>query len=388
METKMTAAPRAGAHLDCARTQAAEFRPVLRKDLLLALKIARKRLGLTDTNVSVLATLLSFLPCQDQMTGAEVPVTHEMLLVIFASNAAICERANGMGDRKLRRNIDRLVAAGLVRRKDSATGKRFPIRASGKIIDAYGIDISPLLLAADRIIRLARQIKAEEEEIRGLRAQALALRAELLRRADTLGKASIDVVEGAKTVLRRVTLGVEGVRAVHHQLLEIAKEAPYPNRSSSPDNISKANPTVEELRSKDTVSSSQVTKTISMSGADGQNVRQVETYKIEIKKETKANKQDFVRTEDASDIWFSLENVSTFFPDIPKSLSQLQETVYLLGRFIALSERTLAKAIASMGWTHLLKTLDYLIGNASRIRNPDGYLTRIIAGHQTKQLQP
>jgi hypothetical protein len=47
--------------------------------------------------------------------------------------------------------LSRLDAAGLIDRKNSANGKRFPLRYGGIIRDAFGIDLNPLMQNHDTL---------------------------------------------------------------------------------------------------------------------------------------------------------------------------------------------------------------------------------------------
>lgn len=375
MTTLLTTVQGAGAQESCAEFQQTGFAPVLRRDLLRAIRKVRTSLGLSTGDVLVIDTLLSFLPCRDRRTRAELHVTSEMMLIIYASNAAICERANGMSERVLRRHIARLAAAGLVERKDSATGKRFPLKSGGKVRTAYGIDLRPLLTQADQILELARMIEQEAEEIRALRAQALAMRAEKLRSASTLSPEALSFVEAVKTILRRASLTAHCVRDLIARMSSITGETAAPAASTETNDVKRR----DQTSASGHVDRGQAVNTEKKSGADGQRVRQVESKKIDtdIPRDTEIGSPD--------QFWEGCPNIVSFFPDAPRSTTEFRETVYLLGRFIALSEQTLAQAIASIGWHGTLTAMDYLIGHAGKIKNPDGYMMRMVQNHRISE---
>ena len=57
--------------------------------------------------------------------------------------------------------------------RDSETGKRYGRRdPEGRIIEAYGFDLSPLAYRHDEFIRIAAEAKAEREQMKGLRKAA------------------------------------------------------------------------------------------------------------------------------------------------------------------------------------------------------------------------
>ena len=111
------------------------FRPVSRRDVMSAVNTCARDLGLRQGAVVVLDALLSCLPCQGA-DGREMPVNPATLLTVYASNETLCFRAKGLTDRQLRRHLDTLETAGLIRRRDSANGKRFPVMQHGKPIGA------------------------------------------------------------------------------------------------------------------------------------------------------------------------------------------------------------------------------------------------------------
>lgn len=132
------------------------------------LRTARLRFGVTDRDLSVLYALLSFLPTKALEEGAD--------LVVFASNAALSDRAHGMAESTLRRHLAVLVKAGLLWRQDSPNGKRYAARdRSGALLHAFGLDLRPLLLRAVEIGQAAAVI-AEAEQVLHRQREALVLR--------------------------------------------------------------------------------------------------------------------------------------------------------------------------------------------------------------------
>ncbi len=374
MKTTITAAQVAGAQHICVQEEHAAFKPILRRELMRAIGTASRTMKLKTSDLVVIDSLLSFLPCRDIKTKADLPITADMVLVIYASNETICGRAKGMDERTLRRHLKRLSDLGLLRRKDSATGKRFPLKRNGKVVDAFGLDIAPLLQNAERIIDLAHKVKVEAEEIRSLRAQALTIRAQLLRQMDTLAETTLEAVENAKTLLRRASLTLEDVRAILQNLLQIACDAPCPatdvanQDSTKPSLVDSAQP--EDLG--DNTPPDDVLQTENTTATNGQIDRQVESQKIY------TNKKTALRQIHPLELWSNCSNVAAFFPEEPRSEAHLKQTVYQAGNVAAVKERTMADAIHSIGWSRVLQAIDYLIGNAHRIKSPDAYMRSII----------
>ena len=355
-----SAAPRAGAQQICAQTMPAGFTPILRRELLYALRKARGLLGLTPRDISVLDALLSFLPCRDRKTGRDLPVTPDMMLVVYASNTTICERANGMSDRNLRRYVDRLAQAGLLARRDSATGKRFPLRRGGKVVDAYGLDLGPLFRSAERIALLAAQAEAEAEEARSLRAEALTLRANLLRDANEMSTEDRGFVDMAKTLLRRVSLGLEGIRAILERLHSL-----WSTLTGAPDVIAAPCPThVEHVPDITLPIDCETSSTEEMSDGNGQTVRQVETPKTDTKKR---------KTAEASlgAIWDQCPTLTAFLPRQPTCMEDARDIIRQFARLIGLTERSFANGLRRAPLGQVLQALEHIASRPDCLNDPD-----------------
>ncbi len=120
---------------------------------------ARTLLGLQDRALTVLNALLSFYPALE--------LSEEKGLVVFPSNAQLSVRANGIAGTTLRKNLAALVDAGLIIRKDSPNGKRYARKGEGgKIEDAYGFSLAPLVARADELAAMAQQMELERRRFR------------------------------------------------------------------------------------------------------------------------------------------------------------------------------------------------------------------------------
>lgn len=332
------------------------------------LRVVRRQLGLSTGNLLVLGALLSHLPCRDPKTGAERPITPDMMLVVFAGNRALCDRANGMDERVLRRHIGRLTEAGLVVRRSSASGKRFPLKRKGTIVDAFGIDLSPLFQRMEELREMAEQETELREEIRNLRARALSIRANLATQAVCLEER--ERLEGIRRVLRRTGLTPQDLVKVIAEL-EAASDATVGladtdqfsaaneanNNPKNPDLSNQhRNPVMHQVKPK-------------MSASDGQNVRLEESLNIEYKKKN---------NPDPEKAWERCEELRSFYPDIDPTPEGVVKVIYDFGRMLNVNERTLIKACHSMGVGTMLRAMDYLAKNAARIARPERYLDRMI----------
>ncbi|MCC5975223.1 MAG: replication initiation protein RepC [Rubellimicrobium sp.] len=169
--------PISRAHLRVVKRPEASLpaRPVGKWDLLRELSKAQAAFGISERDLGVLQGLLSFFP--DAALGGNAE------MVVFPSNKAICERLNGMPCSTMRRHLGRLVAAGLLVRRDSPNGKRY-VRKHGHARVAFGIDLSPLHARAEEIARAAEAVREAEDRVRRLREVVSLMRRDLAALAE------------------------------------------------------------------------------------------------------------------------------------------------------------------------------------------------------------
>ncbi|MFG6661033.1 helix-turn-helix domain-containing protein [Sulfitobacter sp. 915] len=425
MEQAKITASHAGERRSYAPTLSGTIPSVTRRDLLTAVKNSSQSYGLTPSSILVLETLLSFLPCRDRETGIEASLSSDALLVVYPSNKSICERANRMSDRVLRRHIARLCEIGFITRKDSATGKRFPLRVGGVVRDAFGFDLSPLLRIYPELVAEAARLELEAEELRSMRSKALAIRADLLRAPEQLTEVQIDYLAEVKKILRRTSLKSEGVAALIREMLALKSDAqtcfsasgetiqtsqphhcapcPAPASADQPQRTERKEVTLQEAvrgtscaghdrnfeidapksaplsrrkveAQREARPQGRLTDAPKESGRNGQNDRQVESIKID---PTKKAHEEYARLVEA---WERCPNIASLYPDAVQSPSRLREAVFLFGSFLSLKSEALAKGVASIGWPNMLRALEYLAENAVRIKSPSAYFTSMIAG--------
>ncbi|NUH63755.1 hypothetical protein HTT03_00320 [Sulfitobacter sp. S0837] len=425
MKQAKTTAFQAGERRSYAPTLSGTVPSVTRRDLLVAVKNSSQSYGLTPSSILVLETLLSFLPCRDRKTGIETPLSPDALLVVYPSNKSICERANRMSDRVLRRHIAKLCEIGFITRKDSATGKRFPLRVGGVVRDAFGFDLSPLLRIYPELVAEAARLDIEAEELRSMRSEALAIRASLLRAPEQLTEVQIHYLAEVKKILRRSSLQSAEVAAHIREMRALKSDAqtllsasedtiqtsqrhhyapyPAPATADQPQRTETKeialqeavhgtncagddrNPEIDAPRSahfssqkvktqRVTRPQGRLTDTRKESGGNGQNVRQVDSLKID---PTKNAPEEYTRLVEA---WQCCPNIASLYPDAIQSPSHLREAVFLFGSFLSLNSEALAKGVASIGWPNMLRALEYLAENAIRIKSPAAYFSSMIAG--------
>ncbi|MDT1064200.1 helix-turn-helix domain-containing protein [Paracoccus sp. CPCC 101403] len=369
------------------------FRPISRREIMSAVNTSRRQLGLRQGSLVVLDALLSCLACQDQ-NGKEAPVTHLTLLTVYASNETLCFRAKGLTDRQLRRHLYTLEKANLLRRRDSANGKRFPIMLRGKAIGAFGLDLSPLFARADELMIMAQRHREQAEELRGVRARVLQLRAKCL--GLKLDDVTATFVEGVGNLMRRASLTLVEAHTVFTRLTTVISnhysnsavegseltEAITPVISATDANHSCAKPTETPSVSPE-ATSSLVTTNIPVAApptaedmdaaktpaSDGQNVRHIEP-ESDTKKRNHGN--------EPNQLWSELTEVNAFYA-APTSVSDATVIAFEFGRMLRISRDILTSALVKISLWDLLRIEDRIAQKADTILNPDAYLKSILS---------
>ncbi|MBR9862251.1 MAG: replication protein C [Rhodobacteraceae bacterium] len=134
------------------------------------LRTAAPRLGLSASVISTLDAMLSCLaPKRNHHT-------------VFASNATLTFRRNGISDRTIRRHAAILQDAGLLERRDSPNRKRYtkrnPVEQTAL---RFGFDLTPLFKRLNHIAALAAEVLSEREQINYMRTKIRAAAQERLR---------------------------------------------------------------------------------------------------------------------------------------------------------------------------------------------------------------
>lgn len=158
--------------------------------LIDTLRRAASALALSPSVIATTDALLSCLPPKRD---------HD---IVFASNATLVMRRNGISDRSLRRHLADLVSAGLLVRIDSPNGKRYSKRDPqfGSVI-RFGLDLSPLFTAFERL-----QALAQEQAIEAQRVDYLRTKLRLAIRAMTIdGAECLLIAEAERAVRRKLT---------------------------------------------------------------------------------------------------------------------------------------------------------------------------------------
>jgi replication initiation protein RepC len=132
--------------------------------ILAAFKAAAPRLGLAPRLVHAIDWLFKFTQPQDWEAGARP---------IVWPSAATQQEALGLSRAQVKVLNSSLIEAGLISMKDSPNGKRYGRRDhDGRIVEAYGFDLSPLAARHAEFVAVAAEAKAERAEVAQLRRRA------------------------------------------------------------------------------------------------------------------------------------------------------------------------------------------------------------------------
>ena len=149
-------------------------------ELLAAFKAAAPRLGLSVRLVHALDWLFRFTRPQDWEQGGRP---------IVWPSASMQQDALGLSESRVKSINRGLIDAGLITMKDSPNGKRHGARdRQGRIIEAYGFDLSPIATRHAEFVRLAAEAKAERELIGRLRGRATIARKAIAQILETVAE--------------------------------------------------------------------------------------------------------------------------------------------------------------------------------------------------------
>lgn len=365
------------------------FRPISRRDIMAAVNTCSRDLGIRQGAVVVLDALLSCLPCQGA-DGREMPVSPTTLLTIYASNETLCFRAKGLTDRQLRRHLEALESAGLIRRRDSANGKRFPVMQHGKPIGAFGLDLSPLFAKSDELLALAMRRREEADELRGLRAQILRLRAACAELQ--LSDAVATFIDGLRNLVRRTSLTLIEARAALSQLTAVLSshatiqvaavcetkevEQHLPSKAEAANTTSCAETAMDRAPDQAvpqtfqaiTAETLSLPRTEQKPASDGQNVRHIEQDS-----DTKKRKREAEELPG----WTALTEVSAFYEE-PTSAQEATRIAFEFGKILRISQDILASAASRLGLWELLRLENRMAKQIGTILNPDAYVRYVL----------
>lgn len=148
-----------------------------------AVKRVGAHIGLKAGDMLLLDTLGAFTQVQDWEEGQRP--------IVWASNAYLMEQT-GFSLSALKRHARRLAEIGVISFKDSPNGKRWGRRdADGRIVEAYGFDLSPLSARVEEFEELQAELQAERELCQRLKRQITVARRMIRARIDAASHAAL-----------------------------------------------------------------------------------------------------------------------------------------------------------------------------------------------------
>jgi replication initiation protein RepC len=173
--------------------------------LLAALKAATPRLGVSPRLVHALDWLFRFTQPQDWERGGRP--------VVWPSSS-MQQEALGLSPTQVKEINRRLIELGLVTMKDSPNGKRYGKRdPKGRIVEAYGFDLSPVAARHAEFRRLAEEGRAERAAMGRLRRRATIARKGIIQILERAAKYAIEGEEW-QTLTRETEALACALRAV------------------------------------------------------------------------------------------------------------------------------------------------------------------------------
>jgi replication initiation protein RepC len=132
--------------------------------LLAAFKAAAPRLGISPRLVHAVDWLFRFTQPQDWEKGGRP---------IVWPSASMQQDSLGLSLTQVKEINRRLIELGLLTMKDSPNGKRYGMRdPKGRIVEAYGFDLSPIAARHSEFVQLAEEARAERQLMGRLRRRA------------------------------------------------------------------------------------------------------------------------------------------------------------------------------------------------------------------------
>jgi replication initiation protein RepC len=178
-----------------------------RPDRFVLIETVRKASTALGLKAPIITTLDVLLSCLPPKRG------HNF---VFASNATIAFKRNGISDRTIRRHIAQLAETGLLVRSDSPNRKRFSKSdmSTGNVL-RFGFDLSPLFESYEQVCAMAEDCAKQASHISFLRTK---IRCAISRTME-LGGSCVDA-ENALRALRR-KLSAEELYSLLNSLVSV-----------------------------------------------------------------------------------------------------------------------------------------------------------------------
>ena len=145
---------------------------VKRIEALQVAKRAAAALGLKAAKIAMIDKLFGYSPAVDWNNKGASPI-------VWPSNQALAQQL-GLSISTARHHLRGLAAAGLIAHASHPTYQRRGVRdEQGNIVEAFGIDLSPIIMRYDELLEIALAYEREGRERRALSYQRTQIRREI-----------------------------------------------------------------------------------------------------------------------------------------------------------------------------------------------------------------
>lgn len=353
-------------------------------DLVVALRV---ELRLNDRDIAVLRAHLGVL--------AKGPLHPARLNMSYMNVEEVRLRANGMEEMKFRRGEQALEKAGLIHRKRSANGRRYPIYdGSGKVVDAYGIDLSPLLFKRREFEQRLAELTAESAVLSARQSALSARLQELIRSMAFIPRSLADILDGLRkklrNLLRRKRCTPEELDRVEETLvrLEASCERAAPSGRDTEDRDDADAPEERPARSLATsesaVSEPRTERHDDHLSSDKmhvdaeQNVRHIESSQ---KESSYPHDLEAKLRKDLASAWLNCAQVAPFHPRPPTTPEMAYDLLCKFAGYLGLGRDIVANAISQTGYGGTVVMLDYLSEKLGSVENINGYARSMLKSH-------
>ncbi len=303
-------------------------------------------LGLKARDISVLRGLLTFIPA-DRWADP---------LMVFASNAALQARCDGIDERTLRRRLTRLCDAGLIVRKQSPNRKRYVVRdETGTPVLSYGFDLGPLRDNLARLQAIAAETQAELARIKVLKA--------VLR--DRLYRLSM-------TNFQPETAEVD-LAAIQRMLRKKGDVSALETAITAVDNILN---TVENLGENNCAA-------MILTDSGGQNDRDIQSSNKEYVKDSAPAQKHIEASTKTEELTLTecidaAKSAMEFCQDLPQSWAEVTTLAHQLAPAIGVAPQQFDRTKAALGDRGAALAILGLVEAFARIREPSRYLNTLV----------
>jgi replication initiation protein RepC len=352
---------------------------------LAAVKQAARPLGISPRLRDTIDVLFAFSQPQDWQPGAQP--------IVWPSNRKL-ETTLGLGRRQVQNVLNALIRAHLITPVDSPTGRRWGQRdTTGKIVEAYGFDLSPIALRHAEFVALAERAAAEERERAALRRRLTIARKAIQQIADTALEHQLTDRDWRYWLAEALTLGLtirddlplEGVQVVVAELEqrradgEAALRAAFDSQQIAPAGAIKCTPITTTNQPKaDNSATRNIDSEESRSGQSDSPVSPDPTFPQHSRQPLPAVTPKFVLN--------TSPGLKPYLFTASPSWADLVEAANGLRQQLGISRPAWIDACQAMGRYQAATAVAVIAAKGETIRSPGGYLRGMIGRAKNGEL--